>query len=175
MDKASGRVSRADAAGVDLYASSSTLSSLNDSDVANQVEKEGLEQRLQVAQTDDERREITSRIGEIEENTEILDQTRARVVERLDDPRFIAGFGSNGGEEFLSYMNIGEALLAKGGDEWSSWNQKISTNMLRTQAKDGSWKGKHCITGGTFCTATGMLVLMTDRLEKDIQETASIK
>ena len=39
------------------------------------------------------------------------------ILKRLDDKQFIAGFGNNGGEEFLSYMNISETLLAKGADE----------------------------------------------------------
>ncbi len=30
------------------------------------------------------------------------------LIRRLDDKQFIQGFGSNGGEEFLSYMNISE-------------------------------------------------------------------
>ena len=40
------------------------------------------------------------------------------VVKNLDNRRFIAGFGTNGGEEFLSYMNIGEALAVRGGADW---------------------------------------------------------
>jgi hypothetical protein len=161
VDQTSGKVSRSDAAGIELYASSSTLSSLNDSDVVNQAQKKLLEEELEAADSPEDRRIIAGRLAEIDKNEEVLNRARAQVVDRMDDPGFVAGFGSNGGEEFLSYMNIGESLLTQGGEEWARWDQKISANMLRTQSEDGSWKGKHCITGGTFCTATGLLVLMT--------------
>ena len=69
----------------------------------------------------------------------------------------------NGGEEFLSYMNIGEALVVKGGKEWQAWDKSMTDNLTRIQDKDGSWSGHHCITGKTFCTATALLVLMADR------------
>ena len=36
------------------------------------------------------------------------------VVKNLGNSRFVAGFGSNGGEEFLSYMNISETLAGPG-------------------------------------------------------------
>ena len=85
------------------------------------------------------------------------------LVKRLDDKQFIAGFGSNGGEEFLSYMNISETLLVKGGDEWQKWDKQVTENLDRIQNKDGSWAGQHCITGRTFCTASALLVLMADR------------
>ena len=73
----------------------------------------------------------------------------------MDDKQFIAGFGSNGGEEFLSYMNIGESLVVKGDDAWKSWDKSISENLNRVQNSDGSWSGHDCITGRTFCTVGG--------------------
>jgi hypothetical protein len=85
------------------------------------------------------------------------------ILKRLDDKAFIAGFGNNGGEEFLSYMNISETLLVKGGKEWQSWDKSICENLHRVQNDDGSWSGHHCITGRTFCTATALLTLMADR------------
>ncbi len=85
------------------------------------------------------------------------------LVKKLDDKQFIAGFGSNGGEEFLSYMNISETLLVKGGEEWQKWDKQVTENLDRIQNKDGSWAGQHCITGRTFCTSSALLVLMADR------------
>ncbi|HMC10984.1 MAG TPA: prenyltransferase/squalene oxidase repeat-containing protein [Pirellulaceae bacterium] len=85
------------------------------------------------------------------------------ILKRLDDKQFIAGFGNNGGEEFLSYMNISETLLAKGGKEWQSWDKSICENVHRVQNEDGSWSGHHCITGRTFCTSAALLTLMADR------------
>jgi hypothetical protein len=85
------------------------------------------------------------------------------IVKRLGDQQFIQGFGSNGGEEFLSYMNISETLLVKGGKEWEQWDKSMTENLNRIQDKDGGWSGQHCITGRTFCTASALLVLMADR------------
>ena len=73
------------------------------------------------------------------------------------------GFGSNGGEEFLSYMLVSETLVVKGGDEWKQWDSAMTRNLGNVQNQDGSWTGHHCITGRTFCTAAALLVLMADR------------
>jgi hypothetical protein len=82
----------------------------------------------------------------------------------LDDPQFLAGFGNNGGEEFLSYMNISETLVARGGPEWERWDRAISDTINRVQNSDGSWSGDHCITGRTFCTSAALLTLLADRM-----------
>jgi hypothetical protein len=85
------------------------------------------------------------------------------LVRRLDDKAFIQGFGSNGGEEFLSYMNISETLVVRGGKDWKAWDTGICDQLARVQDKDGSWSGHHCITGKTFCTGTALLTMMADR------------
>ena len=59
----------------------------------------------------------------------------------MEDPAFIAGFGSNGGEEFLSHMTIGESMVVKGGPEWKKWDEQMTKNMDRIQNPDGSWSG----------------------------------
>jgi Prenyltransferase and squalene oxidase repeat len=94
---------------------------------------------------------------------EASDAATNGILKRLDDKQFLAGFGNNGGEEFLSYMNISETLLAKGGDEWKTWDKSICENIHRVQNEDGSWSGHHCITGRTFCTSAALLTLMADR------------
>ena len=99
-----------------------------------------------------------------------LEDAQSAVIAQLDDKQFIAGFGSNGGEEFLSYMNIGESLVVKGGDAWKAWDKSISENLNRVQNSDGSWSGHHCITGRTFCTSAALLVLMVDRSPQPISE-----
>ena len=84
----------------------------------------------------------------------------------------MAGFGSNGGEEFLSYMNIAESLVVKGGEEWKRWDSEMTENLNRVQNDDGSWSGHHCITGRTFCTSTALLVLLADRTPVPLQVKA---
>jgi hypothetical protein len=85
------------------------------------------------------------------------------LIRRLDDKQFIQGFGSNGGEEFLSYMNISETLVVRGDKDWVAWDKGITDALIRVQDKDGGWSGQHCITGRTFCTATALLTMLADR------------
>ena len=79
------------------------------------------------------------------------------------DGRFVAGFGSNGGEEFLSFLNLSETMLVRGGKDWDDWDAKMQESLPKAQDKNGSWSGHHCITGQTFCTASALLVLLADR------------
>lgn len=78
------------------------------------------------------------------------------------------GFGSNGGEEFLSYLQTGESMVIGKDQEWKKWYENISGRMLHIQNDDGSWSGHHCITSPVFCTATCVLILSinqdTDKL-----------
>lgn len=86
-----------------------------------------------------------------------------QLVARFQDKSFVAGFGNNGGEEYLSYLLISETMVQKGGDEWTKWDNAIVGLVGKVQNEDGSWTGHHCITGRTFCTAAALLVLMGDR------------
>lgn len=97
-------------------------------------------------------------------NKKNLDVAQDAITRRLDDERFVAGFGNNGGEEFLSYTRIGESLYLEGGEAWDKFDKKMTENLTNVQNKDGSWSGHHCITGRSFCTATALSVLMTDRM-----------
>ncbi len=78
---------------------------------------------------------------------------------RSDDGSFVAGFGSLGGEEMLSYMMISDGMAAKGGAEWDAWNRKISGILGSAQDAQGSWQGHHCITSQVFSTAGGVMTL----------------
>ena len=69
------------------------------------------------------------------------------------------GFGSNGGEEFLSYMQTGESMIIGKDQSWKKWYENISGRLLNIQNGDGSWSGHHCITSPVFCTATCLLIL----------------
>ena len=63
----------------------------------------------------------------------------------------------------MSYLNIGESLFQKGGEEWAKWQEVIGKNLGNVQNGDGSWSGHHCITGRTFCTSAALQVLTIDR------------
>ncbi|MEX0362567.1 MAG: hypothetical protein AB3N10_16445 [Allomuricauda sp.] len=75
------------------------------------------------------------------------------------------GFGNNGGEEFLSYLQTGESMLVNKDEDWKNWYDNMSGRILKIQNQDGSWSGHHCITSPVFCTATSLLLLT---VEEDI-------
>jgi hypothetical protein len=82
---------------------------------------------------------------------------------RVNDERLLAGFGNNGGEEFLSFMFTCESLIITGGDDWTKWNDKMFKRLSAVQNSDGSWSGHHCITSPVFCTAAALQCLYADR------------
>ncbi len=75
------------------------------------------------------------------------------------DDQVLSGFGNNGGEEFLSYLQTGEGMIMSRDDDWQKWYDKTSGRLLGIQNNDGSWSGHHCITSPVFCTATCLLIL----------------
>ncbi|AWX43501.1 hypothetical protein HME9304_00489 [Flagellimonas maritima] len=72
------------------------------------------------------------------------------------------GFGNNGGEEFLSYLQTGESLLVNKDEDWKKWYDDMSGRILKIQNENGSWNGHHCITSPVFCTATSLLLLTVE-------------
>lgn len=87
----------------------------------------------------------------------------AAITNQLSDARFVTGFGSMGGEEFFSYLNISDSLHRTGGREWDKWNSEIKTKVVRLQNEDGTWSGHHCITGRVAVTGAAILTLLADR------------
>jgi hypothetical protein len=81
----------------------------------------------------------------------------AKQIAQRDE--VMSGFGNNGGEEFLSYLQTGEGLIMSKDESWKNWYDKMSGRLLQIQNNDGSWSGHHCITSPVFCTATSILIL----------------
>ncbi len=81
----------------------------------------------------------------------------AKVQAQRED--VMDGFGSNGGEEFLSYLQTGESMIIGKDSAWKNWYDNMSGRLLRIQNDDGSWSGHHCISSPVFCTATCLLIL----------------
>lgn len=71
----------------------------------------------------------------------------------------VSGFGNNGGEEFLSFLQTGESLVIAKDQGWKNWYQQTTGRLVGIQNQDGSWNGHHCITSPVFCTATSLLIL----------------
>ncbi len=150
-------------AGVALYGAAATVGSIQDSVNTNESREDYMRRKAKESKDAAERDAAKREIARYEDTKKANAQATNALVARLDDPSFVSGFGSNGGEEFLSYMMVSEALATKGGDEWEKWDTNMAKNLTRVQNGDGSWTGHHCITGRTFCTAAALLVLMADR------------
>lgn len=164
FDASSGSFSARSSAGVELYSAANAIANMQDSANTNVKEKAEAEQELKSAMTDEQRADVKAKLDRIAKNEARLESAKRAVIEKIEaGDEFISGFGSNGGEEFLSYMNIGESLVVDGGNAWIKWDEKMTKNLNRIQNADGTWTGHHCITGRTFCTSAALLVLMVDR------------
>jgi hypothetical protein len=75
------------------------------------------------------------------------------------EERVMSGFGNNGGEEFLSFLQTGESMIINKDTGWKKWYNNVSGMLVSIQNEDGSWNGHHCITSPVFCTATSLLIL----------------
>lgn len=93
----------------------------------------------------------------------------AKVVAQQND--VMDGFGSNGGEEFISYLQTGESMIIGKDQSWKNWYENMSGRLLNIQNEDGSWNGHHCITSPVFCTATCLLILS---INNDIEELTKL-
>lgn len=158
-------------AGVSLYSLSANAGRLQDKVNSNAVDER--QARAVIASPTApaaEKAEAKRKLTVLAEEARSQDGVVSDILTRLDDKQFLAGFGNNGGEEFLSYMNLSETMFVKGGKEWERWDRSISEQIQRVQNQDGSWSGQHCITGRTFCTATALLTLLADRAPIPVAE-----
>lgn len=159
------------AAGVELYSGAAAASTVEESYSTKRGKAESMKAKAAKAGRGKDMQspdaptaaEIAHAEDDAKTSRRNADVTQAKLAARMSDPHFVSGFGSNGGEEFLSYLLMSEALLAKGGDEWTQWDARVTKLVTGVQNGDGSWTGHHCITGRTFCTAAALLLLMGDR------------
>ena len=151
-------------AGVKLYNFSANAGRVADLKGSQDGQRKKLNEVLRSDKSSKEEKEkATESLKDFDRVAATQKQATDEIIKQLDNEQFIAGFGNNGGEEFLSYMNISENLFAQGGQEWESWNKSIGGVIGKVQNADGSWSGHHCITGRTFCTSAALLTLMADR------------
>lgn len=170
----SGSVNAEAGAGVQLYAiSSNQRANANDvavmkskvSEMASYYNENGIsvtEEDLWNNATADSLTNWGIRGGRAGKLIEARDQNTA-VKQMLQDDRTLAGFGNNGGEEFLSFMMTSESLAAEGGEDWKEWREKMENLFSSIQNEDGSWNGHHCITSPVFCTAAVIMAMTADR------------
>lgn len=164
VEAGTGKVSAGDAAGISLYALSSTQRAsaqeagkvrelLRDEDidgasapsVATKLRKQG----------------ISATEAEALAEAYVVNTTASRQLQNDD---VLRGFGNNGGEEFLSFMMTSESLATADQAEWDAWHAKMSNLLSSIQNPNGSWSGHHCITSPVFCTAAVILTMTADRI-----------
>jgi len=83
----------------------------------------------------------------------------------------MSGFGNNGGEEFLSFLQTGESMVVNDDNDWKKWYDNVSGRLMKIQNEDGSWNGHHCITSPVFCTATSLLILSIENDIDNLKQT----
>jgi hypothetical protein len=138
----------------------------NSQDVVNSLRPEA-EKAKQVLKdekaTKEQKDQAQKQVDDFKKADTDNDRVQDGLRKNIRNEQFVAGFGNNGGEEFLSFMNISETLVLQGGKDWEDWDAKMVKGLTNAQDSQGSWAGQHCITGKTFCTAGALLVLMADR------------
>jgi len=163
-DEKGNKVDAAGSASVELYARSSNSSNFANAEFRYEKKQEELEKIANNPATQPAARAAAQQelaiVGELRKEAQ---QAQQGAVARMNDKNFTDGFGSNGGEEFLSYLNVGEGMAVRGDPAFAEWDKKMTDNLSRVQNDDGSWSGHHCITGKTFCTSSALMVLMVDR------------
>lgn len=106
-------------------------------------------------------------------NTAYQVYNAAKVQAQADN--VISGFGNNGGEEFLSFLQTGESLVIGKDNGWRDWYAQTSGRLVSIQNNDGSWNGHHCITSPVFCTATSLLILSVNNDIEQLLAQGAVK
>lgn len=161
-DVSTGTTNTADGAGIMLYSMSSSVraSAKNARKVREEVAQAKKENKI----TNDASvtTETLVNMGYSQEEAAKMN-TSYQVYEsaktEAQTSRVMNGFGNNGGEEFISFLQTGESMVVGGDDAWKKWYDNVSAKMIAIQNADGSWNGHHCITSPSFCTATCILIL----------------
>ena len=169
FDTKTGNVNTDKGAGVVLYAvSGSARAAAKDArktkERVEEAKKQGLIDDMEEISAD-----LLRKIG-FSEDEAIKSETSYNVFESAKKTAqrsdVMSGFGNNGGEEFLSFLQTGEGLVIAKDNSWRNWYDDVSGKMVKIQNQDGSWNGHHCITSPVFCTATCLLILS---IENDLQ------
>ncbi len=164
-DEKTGNVKTDDGAGIMLYAvSGSVRGSAKEARKAeaaiNKAKREGKLDKDAEVNTDNLRKAGLAESEAMEYATSYNVYQSAKKTAQRED--VLNGFGNNGGEEFLSFLQTGESLLVNDDEDWKNWYDDMSGRILKIQNEDGSWNGHHCITSPVFCTATSVLLLTVE-------------
>lgn len=164
-DDKTGAVRTEDGAGIMLYAvSGSVRASAKEArkakEAVNKAKREGKLKKDAPVSVANLKTAGYSEAEAMEYNTSYNVYQSAKQTAQQED--VLNGFGNNGGEEFLSFLQTGESLVVNGDKDWKKWYDDMSGRILKIQNADGSWNGHHCITSPVFCTATSLLLLTVE-------------
>jgi len=167
VDARSGKASTDKAAGVDLYAYSSTqrATALNANKVQAIMDAEDIKESKSSNYSKTKKALANNGYSQKEADEIVFAyQVNRAATESLKSDKVLSGFGNNGGEEYLSYMMTSEALvMSQDAKSWNKWHSKMKDNLGSIVNPDGSWSGHHCITSPVFCTAAVVMTLTADR------------
>jgi hypothetical protein len=179
FDADKGSVATDRAAGITLYAVSGSTrnSAVEAREATEKVERARKDGKLSANApvTVDNLEEAGLSRSEAERlNTAYLVYNAAK--QQSQDERVVSGFGNNGGEEFLSFLQTGESMIIAKDNGWRNWYGATTDRLLGIQNNDGSWHGHHCITSPVFCTATSLLILsINNDIEQLLAQGATVK
>jgi hypothetical protein len=71
--------------------------------------------------------------------------------------RTISIGGHGAGHYFYAHLYLAQALYFEGGRDWTEYYQAMAKNLIRQQARDGSWSGDG--VGTTYGTAIALIIL----------------
>jgi hypothetical protein len=163
---ADGSVRTDEAAGIPLYALSSTQrATASSANITRQALAQELGQQTDTLSRDLALQALRQQGIEDEKAARMVDAylTNVQAARQVIRDEVQQGFGNNGGEEFVSHLLTSESLAAIGGEEWQQWHSRVSKLYRDIQNSNGSWSGHHCITSPVFCTAAVVLALTADR------------
>ncbi len=167
VDAKSGKAATEKAAGIDLYAYSSTqrATALDAKKVQAIMDAAEIKESKSSDYSATKRALANNGYSEKEANDILFTyQVNRAATENLKSDKVLSGFGNNGGEEYLSYMMTSEALvMSQDSKSWNKWHSKMKQNLGSIINEDGSWSGHHCITSPVFCTAAVVMTLTADR------------
>ena len=179
FDANTGSVATGAAAGVTLYAvSGSTRSSAkearNAEEVLTKAKKDGRVKATQPVTVESLTDAGMNRDEAEKANTAWNVYNAAKV--QAQSAEVLNGFGNNGGEEFLSFLQTGESLIINKDNSWKNWYESTTARLVNIQNEDGSWSGHHCITSPVFCTATSLLILSVNNdIEQLVAQGVTLK
>jgi hypothetical protein len=160
-------------AGISLYRETAKLGGLWEKQQTNQQLRQTAEKTLADTQAPAPKKaEARQQLESIIQDEKAAQAATKAVASNIGNSKWVAGFGNNGGEEFLSYLNLTESLRQQGGKEWDEWRFKMKTTICGTQNEDGSSGAHHCITGRTFCTSTALLALLAEKTPASAKVTS---